>query len=691
MASRRPPLSPPSPSPPLPSAPPSPPPSPPPSADLPPLAPFPLPLLAALSPDAAERRAAEAQLAQLASLPGFCSSLLSLTRPPSDETTRLLAATTLKNQLERRWRAGPRAIAAAERAPLRDDLLRALHDASPSLSLRVARQLALAAAWLVRSEANAREPLLLPALSRALLAPRAPHGVILAWVHSAKALRSLRLPHGAALCDGVGRGVAPPLVGVWREAVALALAGGALEEVWRAALLSRAVRQALAMCERRGEAEAGAEAGAEGGGVGGVRYAALEAAVRAHARCFEACGEARRAWGCVARRCGKLAAAVARRGGGAWRRAAAAAAAAAVVAEAEERAALRRGEWGALEAREAEGSACVAHLAAVVEALREWEADPEGFACAGLLPSVDEATAEEGEGEEEEEEGEEGEEEGGGGGGWEEEGDEEEEEGGGGGGARVPRVDGGGRAEVLQRRAEQALSSLLCGAYAAAARRALLALLPSAASAASDSLATQIGREAAYSALGVCAWSLQHHLSFRRLLHAAVAEARGAAPLPLAGPLQARLPWLLRCWWGFGGGDDDEACCVGAYALLRDLIAHGHDVAVRLQAALALHAILRSAMPEDLALFAPMAPQVCVGLGATLAACETDEARIWLLRILRKLTQQLPGLWLHPETQASLPAVLGALWEQAATEHRPLLSRELKRLSYATAASPIEE
>ena len=109
--------------------------------------------------------------------------------------------------------------------------------------------------------------------------------------------------------------------------------------------------------------------------------------------------------------------------------------------------------------------------------------------------------------------------------------------------------------------------------------------------------------------------------------------------LPLAAPLQARLCWVVSCWWAFGGGDGgegDQRCCVASYTLLCQMLLQGADLAVRLQAALTLHTLLQSAADDDLRLFAPMAPQVCTGLGASLAACETDEAIIWLLRVLGK-------------------------------------------------------
>ena len=60
-------------------------------------------LVAALSPNAAEREHAEEAFKVSAQQPGHSARLLTLTRAHADEAPRLLAATMLKNDVER-WR-----------------------------------------------------------------------------------------------------------------------------------------------------------------------------------------------------------------------------------------------------------------------------------------------------------------------------------------------------------------------------------------------------------------------------------------------------------------------------------------------------------------------------------------------------------------------------------------------------------
>eukprot|EP00966_Prymnesium_polylepis_P078274 1814570-Prymnesium_polylepis.1 len=89
-------------------------------------------LVSALSADATERQRAEQAFLQHAQQPGACARLLQLTRAHADEPPRLLAATMLKNEIERRWRPGSRGIPEAERPALRAALIQRLTEPEPS-------------------------------------------------------------------------------------------------------------------------------------------------------------------------------------------------------------------------------------------------------------------------------------------------------------------------------------------------------------------------------------------------------------------------------------------------------------------------------------------------------------------------------------------------------------------------------
>ena len=165
------------------------------------------------------------------------------------------------------------------------------------------------------------------------------------------------------------------------------------------------------------------------------------------------------------------------------------------------------------------------------------------------------------------------------------------------------------------------------------------------------------------------------------------AGALSAAPwLPLAAPLQSRICWLVRCWWAFGGGEggeEDERSCAASYAMLCQMLHGGADLAVRLQASVAIGGVLGSLDGDNLRLFAPAAPSICAGLASSLAASETDAGRLWLLRLLGRLARKLPGLTQQPETVQALPPILGALWHRAQQERQDLLVRELRRVAHA--------
>ena len=313
-----------------------------------------------------------------------------------------------------------------------------------------------------------------------------------------------------------------------------------------------------------------------------------------------------------------------------------------LIAEAASRRALRQAAGGAaadgamseLEARESFGSALPRQLAALVELgaadeawvtgvgggvgalvqaavelmgrpvvqLRQWAGDPEGFACEVMLPAGM-SWREEEEEEEEEEGGGYGDDDGadGGeaveddfGGGGDEDGgaagDGDDDDGGGSGWQQSTEAAEDRRRTLAASGREPVVDLAVRSARSGVGGSARL--LPTAAATPDEGLDAQISREACYTALGLGAWALEESLSFAQLLTAALAEdaaIHAALQTParpaLAGALQARLCWLISCWWAFGGrGDEaeDARMCDSSYAFLcRQLVTPTADMAVR--------------------------------------------------------------------------------------------------------------
>ena len=358
-----------------------------------------------------------------------------------------------------------------------------------------------------------------------------------------------------------------------------------------------------------------------------------------------------------------------------------------------------------------------------IDQLRRWEADPESFACEALLAmdghgfdvdedddeeaaaaagalacgseddglsgmwSEDEGGAEEARGNDDD----------GGDGDGDGDGNEDDEPDG-----RAFVADAGGSSGAVEDRlraaAEDVLYTLLY-ARPTEVTAALFQLLPSSPSTPDEPLGQQIHREACYAALGVGACELQATLSFAQMLGAASSEAEAllgataqgtaaAVPQrpPLVAALQARLCWLISCWWAFGGQGDaleDERMCSASYALLGRMANSGADLAVRLQASQVLHTLLHGCSAEDVRVFAPHASDVLQGLASTLAICTEDDACLWVLRALRTLLRQVPPTVLSPQARDGVAAVLGSAWQRAEAESRPLLLTALKRVANA--------
>lgn len=340
--------------------------------------------------------------------------------------------------------------------------------------------------------------------------------------------------------------------------------------------------------------------------------------------------------------------------------------------------------------------ALVSLTARTVGEMRRWAADPEAFACEVLLSMDDAAAEDEAEADADGYAGN-AVDDGAGAGVWR----EEEEEGappgsdddGADGGARAAlSLDGkfsaGGAGERLRRAAEQCLSALLCS-LPDEVGAALLALMPHSACAADDSLAGQLYREACYGALGLGAWQLQWSLSYAQLLGAIQSEmvallAASQGVIAMGAALQARLCWLVSCWWAFGGsGDDaqDALHCAATYEVLCQVLLRAPDLAVQLQAAHVIRTLVGVAGDDDLRIFAPHAPLALVGLAATLASCATDEGCLGVLRAMRTLLQLVPEA-AHSSgvREAALP-VLTALWQRAEAERRPMLTAMLRRVA----------
>ena len=755
-------------------------------------------LLNALSAEPTARAAAESALTQ-----ADAASLLAATEPATGlpEPARLLAATQLKNTAVRHWRRG--AAQEHERIKLREALAARL--ARPEPSPRVGTQIALAVARVMRSEANAGEATVLESFAAALRCAHLPGHALLALLHTAKELGSMRLPAQRRLAARVGHVMVALLGPLWEAAVRQGLAGvlgaaassnshgAAEEEALRLAVLhTKVLRHMLALQSKGGWANAATAATAATAAAEGLSGSsvtpwqpadacalAIEAARQLQAQPLSAVPVGwRNEWSRLGSAVGKLliqlhtaqeggaligghgngtngnggiadAAArlrtVSRLDAAARTKPLLDAAAHLFVAEAEGRRALRRAAAGGsaaldeLEARERFGSSLPLHLASLLELgasklveeawlygekerfvsivhaavglmgrtvrqLQQWSADPESFACEVLLPPADEL-------EEEEEEGDEG-----AGGGFayalgsgdeDEEADDEDgandDDGIGGGddaeedaegdssGWQQSDAGGGGAAsagERLRAGAESLLTSWLCS-MPDEVGIALLALLPPSACTAADPLDAQIDREASYTALGLGGWQLQHHLSYAQLLTAILNEEaalKASAPPPmLSGALQARLCWLVSCWWAFGSGGDpaeDERLCDASYSfLVRQLAAS--DLAVRLQAAHVLSSLVRAAGREDVAQLVPHATQALVGLAAILGACTADDGCLWTLRAMGAFLRRVG---LPAEARAGVVPVLEAVWQRAEREQRGLLLRGMRAVAVAVRA-----
>ena len=349
--------------------------------------------------------------------------------------------------------------------------------------------------------------------------------------------------------------------------------------------------------------------------------------------------------------------------------------------------------------------ASVGFMGRTVLQLRQWSLDSESFACEVLLPPADDLD------EEDEENGREyldGDDAGSGddddsfkrhgGLGEDEDADDAGEDPYGedeGGGGHVSDAGSGGATagERLRRAAESLLTAWLCAAPEPVGA-AMMEILPTSACAADEPLDVQIEREACYTALGLGAWQLQNSLSFAQLMTAVLSEdaaLKAAAQLParppLATALQARLCWLLSCWWAFGSRGDvaeDERTCSASYTFLcQQLLAPTADLAVRLQAAHVLLNLIRSASAEDIPMIAPHAPHAFTGLATTLAHCRADDACLWTLRAITTLLRRLPGVAFTDEARASTIPVLEALWQRAEREQRTIVLRALRRVASA--------
>ena len=153
----------------------------------------------------------------------------------------------------------------------------------------------------------------------------------------------------------------------------------------------------------------------------------------------------------------------------------------------------------------------------------------------------------------------------------------------------------------------------------------------------------------------------------------------------LSGALQARLCWLVSCWWAFGSGGDpaeDERLCDASYSfLVRQLAAS--DLAVRLQAAHVLSSLVRAAGREDVAQLVPHATQALVGLAAILGACTADDGCLWTLRAMGAFLRRVG---LPAEARAGVVPVLEAVWQRAEREQRGLLLRGMRAVAAAVRA-----
>jgi len=220
-------------------------------------------LSAALSAAHGEREQAQGAIQACALLPGYCTRLLQLTAAfELGDSARLLAATQLKNEILRRWCAGPRGIPEAERPVLREGLLARLATDEPCE--QVGLQIGMTVARIMRSEANRGLGTVLQAFLDAMLQRQhLPPHALLALLHTAKELGTMRLPAQKLLAARVARLLLPSLSQQWSVALHAAMQPASdLRSVAAATLFTKVVRQLhdrIAAVAARPEPEAEAE------------------------------------------------------------------------------------------------------------------------------------------------------------------------------------------------------------------------------------------------------------------------------------------------------------------------------------------------------------------------------------------------------------------------------------------------
>ena len=220
-------------------------------------------LPAALSAAHGEREQAQGAIQACALLPGYCTRLLQLTAAfELGDSARLLAATQLKNEILRRWCAGPRGIPEAERPVLREGLLARLATDEPCE--QVGLQIGMTVARIMRSEANRGLGTVLQAFLDAMLQRQhLPPHALLALLHTAKELGTMRLPAQKLLAARVARLLLPSLSQQWSAALHAAMQPASdVRSVAAATLFTKVVRQLhdrIAAVAARPEAEAEAE------------------------------------------------------------------------------------------------------------------------------------------------------------------------------------------------------------------------------------------------------------------------------------------------------------------------------------------------------------------------------------------------------------------------------------------------
>ena len=666
----------------------------------------------ALSASPLDRRQGEEVLLASSQQPGHCARLLmcAIAEGSLDDSVRLLAATQLRGQVQRRWRGGGHGIPAEERPALKAMLVEQLRREEPSDS--VALQLSLAIARVMRAEANVGEADVLQSFVHALRAQPQPPQALLALLHTAKELSTMRLPSQRALAARVAMGLLPEVEPAWAASLTAIAAAGASANpraLRGAALHTKVVRQLI---DRLGDG--GGDIMAlfpRGPALCAIALDGVEAIHRLHSTAPE--------WDRLGSALGKLVGTLAQVLGNAeafpWVRTLAVCEQC-LLDEAQLRRSLSASAetaegLQALERRQQHGSSLAARCAMLfadgvyhraaggsplhslvpalitlmqrsIEQLREWSAEPEALACTELLPplSDEEGDDDDDDGFDCEDDYQDGSLDA------EQDEDDGNMESGDGDGAAA--LNGYGRAARLQHAAENALVAIL-DASPSEASAALLAQLPNAACAAEEPLGAQLQRDAAYGALGLSPYHLQDVLNYTTVLAAVTGEveAIGAAAaagksLALAAPLQARLCWLLPCWWAFGAGEDDEneRACAATYALLVGALHSGADLAVALQAARSLGLVIDGLSDDDLRVFAPYASNAISALAHALNACNNDESVRWCLRLLNQLLRQLPVAW-PQDGGGIMPQALSELWARAEGEKRDLILRDLRRIA----------